>query len=364
MSALAIPATGSELPQAPVETIRTVLRRDVADVLRAHLPVLAMVPRDKIYDRVMDDPALLHQAFKLFRAQPELFKAFLMTRERQLPESDGDALWCGRSLAEIVALVVRACARRYFHRRLPAPRRVVKPPAPGFWKGVAISLGLVSPAPTRRQRKPGASPGEKLFLAMRDLLLYEWQVPLIPAYAALEPQTVVALGPRLLELRESDRLHVLADPMAAAQFAQGKTPLLLDKADRLMVNDGAGINAEVLWTLSQKMHIGFLFPEWDTNELRRAVSMVSATAPQALATLVPAFGHDVRAFALFLFSAYGRMGNVRYKQVFGPEGQPWVVRALAETARRTPPTAPSLDQMKLCMERLIDGMSVDGMVSG
>ncbi len=363
MTALAAAATAPSRSGAPVETIRTVLRRDVAEVLRAHLPALAMVPRDKIYDRVMDDPALLHQAFKLLRAQPDLFKAFLMTRERRLPDGDGDALWCGRTLAEVVALVVRACARRYFHRRLPAPRRIAKPPAPGFWKGVAISLGLARPAPTRRVRKPASSPGERLYVAMRDLLLYEWQVPLIPAYAALEPDTVTALGPRLLDLRESDRVHVLSDPMAAAQYVQGKTPLLLDKAERLMVNDGSGINAEVLWSLSQKMNVGYLFAEWDTNELRRAVSMVSATAPQALATLAPVFGHDIRAFALFLFTAYGRMGTVRYKQVFSAGGQPWVVRALADAARGAPPLAPSLEQMKLSMERLIDAMSVDGMVA-
>jgi len=163
------------------------------------------------------------------------------------------------------------------------------------------------------------------------------------------------LGPRLLDIRDSMALDVLTtDHVAASQFIAGKVPLMLDDANRLMKPDDSGINAEVLWTVAQKMHVNVLFPDWDTTEMRRAVSMVSATAPAALQALAPALGNDIRAFALFLFSAYGKMGNVQYKQVFGPQGQTWVVRNIADRMKANPVAAPSLDLMKQKMDMLLE----------
>jgi len=139
MTTLAAPLPNRirQVPEVkPVETVRTVLRRDIADILRDNIPILAMVPRDKVYDRVMDDPNLLHQGFQLFRSRPELFKDVIMTRDRGVPGADSDILWCGRSLAEIIALVVRACARRYFKRRLAGPKPKPLPlPKVGMWQG-------------------------------------------------------------------------------------------------------------------------------------------------------------------------------------------------------------------------------------
>lgn len=107
-------------PAQPVETIRGLLRREVAMVLKDAMPALTLVPVEKVYDHVMADPILLEQAFRVLRAQPELFKDIITTPTRTMPQSDTDALWCGRTLAEGIALVVRACARRYFKQRLKA----------------------------------------------------------------------------------------------------------------------------------------------------------------------------------------------------------------------------------------------------
>lgn len=363
MSTLAAPMAGYSVPEpkpeaTPVDTIRTVLHRDVAAILRANLPALALVPQDKVYDRVMDDPALLHQAFRLLRGRPELFKQLVMTRERSFPGADTDPLWCGRTLAEVVALVVRACARRYFRRHLSAPRRKSAPAqAPGMFQSLAIGLGLVEkPRPVRKAPSLGAR-AERLYESLRDVLLYDWQVPLIPAYSVLEPATVKALGPKLLDLRQSFQISVLADHNAAAQLASGKVPLLLDDARRLMIPDGSGINAEILWAVSQKIHLNHLFPHWDSNESRRALSVIASTSPDALATMAPVLGGDIRVFTLFLFTAYSKLEAIGYKQVFGPQGKTWMVRAIAERLIRNPLGAPSLDLMKVEMERSLDGLA-------
>jgi len=338
----------------PVETVRTVLRRDIADILHDHLPALALVPRDKVYDTVMDDPNVLHQGLRLLRTRPELFKDVVITPEKAFPSSDGDALWCGRTMAEIIALVVRACARRYFKKRLSGPKPKPLPmPKVGFFKSIAIGLGLASP-PKRPQRKRWPTPADKLFEALRDLLLYDWQVPLIPAYAALSPQLVTRLGPKLLDYRDPLKLQCLSDPAVETAMVEGKTPLLFDTAKRLMSGETDTINAEVLWNVCQKMRMSALFPGYDVGEMRKAVSLIAATSPTALTHLMPVLGGDIRQFTLYLFTAYGKLGPMRYRQVLGADGQTWVVEAMARRAAKEPPLTGTHEQWKATIERWLD----------
>ncbi|HLO77003.1 MAG TPA: hypothetical protein VK196_11175 [Magnetospirillum sp.] len=344
---------GQMSPTQSVDTVRTVLRRDIADILRDNLPALSMVPRDKVYDRVMDDPHLLHQGFQLFRARPELFKDVVITPERLFPSSDGDTLWCGRTLADIIALVVRACARRYFKRRLSGPKPKPAPaPKVGLLKGLAISLGLAQP-PKRVKRKRWPSPAEKLYTAIRDLLRFEWQVPLIPTYAALSPNLVQNMGEALLEMRDPLKLQALADYTAENALVDGKIPLLLDTAKRLMTPTDT-INAEVLWSVCQKMRMAALFPGYDVGEMRKAVSLVAATSPAAMKYLLPVLGDDIRKFTLYLFTAYGTFGPARYRQVLGPDGQTWVVEAMAKRAAKEPPLTGTHEQWKATIEEWLD----------
>ncbi|MGE5516301.1 MAG: hypothetical protein ACM31D_10830 [Bacteroidota bacterium] len=337
----------------PVDTVRTVLRRDIADILRANLPALSMVPRDKVYDRVMDDPNLLHQGFQLFRARPELFKNVVITPERLFPASDGDALWCGRTLAEIIALVVRACARRYFKKRLSGPKpRPLPMPKVGMFKSIAISLGLAE-APKPPKRKRWLTPAEKLYTALRDLLRFEWQVPLIPAYAALSPQLVTSMGERLLDMRDPLKLQVLSDYTAETALVDGKVPLLLDAAQR-MLTPSEDINAEVLWSVCQKMRISALFPGYDIGEMRKAVSLVAASNRAAIKFLLPVLGDDIRKFTLYLFTAYDTLGPARYRQVLGSGGQTWVVEAMAQRVAKEPPLTGTHEQWKATIEGWLD----------
>jgi hypothetical protein len=331
----------------PMETVRTLLHRDVAGILRQHLPALALVPADKVYDQVMDDPVLVDQAFRLLRSRPELFKDVVMTRQRALPQSDSDPLWCGRTLAEAVALVVRACARRYFRRRLQTPKIRLTPAPVSVFHSLGLSLGLVAPAPPPK-RKLAPSPGEKLYLAIRDFLLYDWQVPLIPAYAALSPQVVSGLGSRLLDFRDPLKLQLLADANIGPAVVEGKIPLLLSDASRMINTDS--IDAEMLWSVCQKMRIAALFPAFNVTELRKAVAMIAATSPTALKLLLPVLGDDIRKFTLYLFTAYASFGSTRYRQVMGAHAQTWVIEAMAKRAARERPLAGTHEQMKATIE--------------
>lgn len=341
-------------PAQPVETIRGLLRREVAMVLKDAMPALTLVPEEKVYDHVMADPILLEQAFRLLRAQPELFKSIITTPTRTMPQSDNDALWCGRTLAEGIALVVRACARRYFKQRLKA-RKFIPPhqPSIGFWRALGVLVGVAEP-PRPPVRKPQPSAGDKLYAAMRDLLRYEWQVPLIPAYSNLSPQLVTSLGEKLLEFRDPLKVQLLSEQTTENALVDGKLPLLLSDAHRLMSAASDNINAEVLWNVCQKMRMAALFPGYDTAEMRKAVSLVAATSPAALKILMPVLGDDIRKFTLYLFTVYGTFGPARYRQVLGAQCQHWVVDGMAQRIAREKPLAGTHEEMKRTIESWLD----------
>jgi len=133
-------------------------------------------------------------------------------------------------------------------------------------------------------------------------------------------------------------------------MAEGRTPLLLDNAKRLLTINTDSINAEVLWNVCQKMRMAALFPGYDTAEMRKAVSLVAATSPAALKILMPVLGDDIRKFTLYLFTVYGTFGPARYRQVLGAQCQHWVVEGMAQRIAKEKPLAGTHEEMKRTIE--------------
>src|SRR5208283_5122059 len=101
-----------------------VLRTEVVDILRREMVALRPLGRTAAYDAIMNQPTMLDGCLRLFRSQPQLFAAVVVDAGRQPVTADDRLLRCGRTLAEVVALVVRAAARRVFRARLsPGPGR-------------------------------------------------------------------------------------------------------------------------------------------------------------------------------------------------------------------------------------------------
>ncbi len=331
-----------------IEAVRGALESSVIDVFRREIAELRALPRPAAYDAVMNDPRLLDQCLRLFRARPDLFRETVTDGERRPVTADNQVLSCGRTLAEAVALVVRASARRYFRARLDFRSRfkppVVKTP---LLKRLAIALHLASPPVVKRTPK-APSRAEALYQAIRDHLQFDWQVLLIPHYAPMAPALVAHLGPRLLEIREAAELQALAAPGAAPR--DGRPPLLLDDTKRLLVPGRDTIDAEILWRVVQQMDLARLFPKTEVNRIRRAVAQVSAADAEVVRALLPVLGGDIRRFAAFMMVAYTMLGEQRFKQSFCHDGQVYAAQKLAERLAAMPVPPPSLEEMRKVYE--------------
>ena len=188
--------------------IKAALRGPVMRTLGEGIPEVRNMPGLVAYDKVMGDIALLDQCFRYFRASRDKFRAILVDDQQREVNDDAAKLSCGRTLNEVIAMVVRSAASRYFVRRLGDVRPLKA--APTEKRGLLASALAVVRGPRPAPLQPSRSKAELLYEAICEYLLYEWQVPLVPAYSQLTAKEVTRLGPRLMDLRSEDDLMTAA----------------------------------------------------------------------------------------------------------------------------------------------------------
>lgn len=341
------PSPPQALPK-PTEQIARTLQADMVDVFIEHVPVLRDLSREAAYDAVMGDPELLARCFHLFRTQPGLFSTVVVNAYNQPVTEDDDGLKCGRTLGEAVTLVVRASARRYFRQKLGQTRRVMvhTKRQPGFLGQLAILLGVARPPRPVPRKVVGG--GDRLFNAMREYLRFDWQAGLIPHYTPLSPEMVTQLGPRLMDIREPSELRALTAREEHSGLSEGRMPLLLDSAKRLIKPSGDTLDSELLYKVCNQMDLARLFPGRDANAMRRAIAQVAGTDAGAIDQIMPILGGDLRLFVSFFFVAYVVLGEDEYRQCFGEGGaNQWMVPRFVERLSQLeelPP--PSFDALR------------------
>ncbi len=188
--------------------VRDALRGPVIRILAEGIPEIRHMSHVTAYDVLLGDISLLERGFAYFRANRQRFEAILVDGEQRPVNDDAALLACGRTLNEVVAMMVRSAASRHFKKRLGGRR-----PVPA---AVPARAGLLATllAPVVGARRPAAPPrparskAQELYLAIREYLLYEWQVPLVPTYSELTPREVVTLGPRIVDLRSAEAIMV------------------------------------------------------------------------------------------------------------------------------------------------------------
>jgi hypothetical protein len=191
--------------------INGALRGPATEIFQTLIPDLRARTRRDAYERIMNSPHMAATCFREFRARPELFQTLMVGPDAAPVTNDDQVLSCGRTLAQVITLVVRAVAKRYFRARLAIirkPEGLQKTKQPGLF-AVIFGAFQAPPPPPKPPRKEYFR-ADALYQAMRAYLLFEWQVSLIPHYASLPISLVNDLGPRILDYREVAELEALA----------------------------------------------------------------------------------------------------------------------------------------------------------
>jgi hypothetical protein len=374
--------SGAVATEAAIGRVNDILRGPVVDVFRDHVPGLHGLSREHAFDMIMNNPELADCCFKLFRKRPELFEKIVIGPNAVPVTGETAPLICGRTLEEVVALVVRAIAKRHFRARFAPLRPVLARKEPERVSLFKRILGIVWSEPPAPKPKRKATRADSLYQAMRDVLLYEWQVPLIPHYAPLPVPLVRSLGKRILEYREVAQLRELAlhglPPEAATLHLPDGTgaeeaapPPLLPATTTVATSrpmqrlpDGSAKptstpKAEVMWALSQTLQLPGLFGI-DEAEMRRTVAHASAVSALAMAA-ISSSGMRMRDAVVFLCAIDRNVGHARMRELLGSTADPSFLRALVEHVKRQNiPGMQSPGEIREATVQLLDSMRSAG----
>jgi len=209
------------------------LKGPVAEKFRQLLPPLAPVP--DAYKAIMESPELLDGCFKIFRARRDLFAEFLIDTNDAAVADDVTRLKCGRSVDEVIGMVVRTGMRSFAENHFgdPIDPAKVKPKAPAEKKAPQQSplLRLVNVAKLAelfrrnhgQDRPPpvGQSNSGRFYTSIKDHLDFEWQVRFFPIYVEIPAHVFNKLGIGITRMDTEERLQKLAQlAMADLQKAE------------------------------------------------------------------------------------------------------------------------------------------------
>ncbi len=314
-----------------VDAVRSTLKGPVMRTLRGLMPELPSLSEDETYERVLNSLALLVRCFYVFRSERQRFAYVLVDAGGRAVGDDNTPLACGRTLEQVVAMIVRSAARRYFRRHVRGPE--VNAVAP---RDTTLLDRFRDWLPIGGERPKSAS--EALYDAIKAYLMYDWQVPLVPAYAQLTPAQVRRLGRRLLEIddvktleRAARQPRVPPPPMIMVTLppTNPPTPSVLgglrdSNGTRLR---GSGFAAILMGPAVRAVLPGGLFSLHPTG-------ILDSVDVGAAETLSQALDLNLDQLAVFLLAAYDRVGGQTFLRIFGTDADPQTLPRLIERARK------------------------------
>ncbi|CAA7626904.1 conserved hypothetical protein [Candidatus Terasakiella magnetica] len=313
-----------------VYRINGTLQGPVMDILGQYLPELKALPREQAYDRTLDDLSLLSRCFDIFRKERPRFRNVIIDERRRPVTEDNVPLSCGRTMAEIVAMIVRTAAKRYFRRMLSPPVRAA----------AASEAASVTAQPKR-------SEADELYDAIKAYLLHEWQVPLVPAYADLSPSEVRRVGAKLLDCRDVDALSRLMGhyetptvvttspaPVASTEDVRVKPPQADPRTallDDILTPDKQRLRAEAFNSTLLDPEVRAALPNVD--QILKIGDVLRGVGAGPAVAMVDGLGLRKDQLAVMLMVAQDSIGSTVFGRLFGPRADPELVARIIDRAR-------------------------------
>ncbi|CAA7619838.1 hypothetical protein [Magnetospirillum sp. SS-4] len=294
-----------------VRSINETLKGPVAAIFRSLVPAFAPLGGDEFYETVLDSSEMLHGCILIFRRHQDAFRTVLVDERGRPVNDDFVRLRCGRSVHDVIAMVVRTHAKRHFR----------------------ATLGGNPNDPT--------SKAGRLYQAMSEYLIHDWQVPLVPHYAPLPVHKVLEMGPRLLDVREAELLDAIA--VAAGPPPAPRLPDMGEPPRFEVVPPGggpgrsgfSGTPQEEFWwgALDDKAAVAVIGSRGN-HEMRELVATLAGVNEAVRSELFAGLSLSTVQAAVCLVSAHKTLGRAAFAATFGVPGKPAVVETIAGRLRK------------------------------
>lgn len=323
--------------------------------------LLEMVPAFRAYDdpygTVMSSPELLYACLQLVKTRRDKFQDLLIDGAGNPVSVDDIPLRCERTLDQIVGMVVRSAAKAYSEARWgsasgPASRQVVNPQSKSLLdklaemvRGKWSELEVPRPVPTQ---------GDKFYAAIKDNLDYDWQVSLIPFFAELPVKLILELGKGVTTLRNPESIAALAD--IGRHSIDSAKKILSDAMLREML-DTQPLAAKGVAFLGRERYEflhGAVYEKMGENfwemcvdcdrleamevqnakDLENMADWLHLISGETISQIVHYLQYH--QIPIFLAVALEKLGDHKFKDVFGPPGNKKLIKMFCEKTSKTP----------------------------
>ncbi|MDA8232555.1 MAG: hypothetical protein M0006_14560 [Magnetospirillum sp.] len=287
-----------------VHLITQSLKGPVADVFRKLVPALAKLDRETFYETVMGNGDLLYGCILIFHKKRDAFAHLLVDAENRPIRDEFVRLRCGRSTRDIVSMLVRTHAKRHFHS----------------------ALGGDPNDPTSR--------AGRMYHAMNEYLIHEWQIPLVRLYARIPADKLRRMGPAILDIRDAAGLERLVGAPSRSRQPMREKPPLGAIPDLTSMMSVSLRDADQWWDALHDASVRAAIPIPNEREMREMTSAFAAIGDATRETLLRALNLSAGPGAVVLATAYRVMGRSAFAGIFGTPGKEHAITMLARKLER------------------------------
>jgi hypothetical protein len=195
------------LPQLPPPVdIGAETKKGIIDGLKKVIDAFhegGVLDNDVGYRDIIHDPAILYTFFQLYRKQTKLAEKIVVRKDGK-PVTDGTTpLVCGVTLAQVEQLLVKTCARYFFVQDTKEEEEIVT-------ETVTKTRFLFFKMTEMVERKSGGGYDERKVRELTRFMAFDWQLPLLAAYATLSSAQLMELDQHIICLQSADAIADLA----------------------------------------------------------------------------------------------------------------------------------------------------------
>jgi hypothetical protein len=223
------------LPQLPPPIdITNETKRGVIDGLKKVIEVFqtnGVLEKEIGYQDVIHDPEILYNFIQTYKANAPLVSKIVVGKNGG-PVTDPNApLVCGISLAQIQQLLVKTCARYFLEQDTREEESTVT-------ETVTKTRFLFFKTTEQVERKTGGGFDERKVREISRYMAFDWQLPLLRAYAELNSVQILELGENIVALQSAEAIRDFSK-FDQPTIKKAKTTAGQDFANILAVRPGA-----------------------------------------------------------------------------------------------------------------------------
>lgn len=195
------------LPQLPPPIdITNETKRGVIDGLKKVIEIFqakGVLGKNITYQNVIHDPKILYDFIQTYKANAELVNKIVMGKDGA-PVEDPDApLVCDISLAQVQQLLIKTCARYFLEQDTREEESTVT-------ETVTRTRFLFFKTTEQIERKTGGGFDERKVREIARYMAFDWQLPLLTAYAHLNSAQLMELGEDIVALQSAEAIQDFA----------------------------------------------------------------------------------------------------------------------------------------------------------